>query len=390
MLSFERNGESQQAATQIAAQNNTTPQNPAVQQAVQRYIMKARGARISQFSADARRTLLALVILWFAVFAYFARRVPAWVLGMLIALLVLFDLWGVGKRHLGDDAYTDKSTAEHVGTYGFDRYVLDRVEAAGGPGHFRTFSLEQDPTQWARPAYHYEISSGYNAAKLRLYQDLLDNFSLGNQGTPPSKTFLDITGTRLVVARHSFPDMTIAFQDKSGMLVLERNNPRARTTLVGDFVVVSTSSSISVLTGPDFDSTTMATVGSDPGIPTVEIDSSSIAVVRLVEYDAHTAVWAVETDVPRLLVTSEVYYPAGWTASVNGVEVPILRTNHAFRAVVVPAGESTVSMKFAPRSHTLGRTISAGATGVVYGVLILFLFIEIRRRRGAVSVKVGR
>lgn len=58
------------------------------------------------------------------------------------------------------------------------------------------------------------------------------------------------------------------------------------------------------------------------------------------------------------LVVREGWYP-GWTATVNGEDVPVLRVDHAFRAVRVPAGDAQVEFVYRPRSFLVGAIVSA-------------------------------
>ncbi len=60
------------------------------------------------------------------------------------------------------------------------------------------------------------------------------------------------------------------------------------------------------------------------------------------------------------------WYP-GWRATVNGVDVPILRANGVFRAVEIPGGEADVEFRFAPRSLRIGGVLSAlGLAGFAF------------------------
>jgi hypothetical protein len=57
------------------------------------------------------------------------------------------------------------------------------------------------------------------------------------------------------------------------------------------------------------------------------------------------------------LFLADEHYP-GWTATVNGVRVPITRADYAFRLVEVPAGVSTVEFQYVPTSLRVGAAVS--------------------------------
>lgn len=66
---------------------------------------------------------------------------------------------------------------------------------------------------------------------------------------------------------------------------------------------------------------------------------------------------SVESPCNAFLSSSEVYYP-GWTAYIDGKKVPVFESNGAFRALMVPQGQHTVTMKFFPMTFAVGLTIS--------------------------------
>jgi Bacterial membrane protein YfhO len=74
------------------------------------------------------------------------------------------------------------------------------------------------------------------------------------------------------------------------------------------------------------------------------------------------------------LVLNDVWYP-GWEATVNGQPTPIYRANGTFRAVPVPAGQSTVQMTFHSTYLMLGFII-CGLT--ILGLLAFYLIRAIR------------
>lgn len=69
----------------------------------------------------------------------------------------------------------------------------------------------------------------------------------------------------------------------------------------------------------------------------------------------------------------------GWHATVNGAAVRMLKADHAFRAVEVPAGESAIEFTYAPESFRYGL-IGAGVGGMAILVMIVISAIRMRFR----------
>lgn len=78
---------------------------------------------------------------------------------------------------------------------------------------------------------------------------------------------------------------------------------------------------------------------------------------------------AASTDAPAWLVLTDTWFP-GWTARVDGAEVPIARADHAFRAVALPGGAHRVEFTFRPRGLVTGAGVSVLALGVVLALLL--------------------
>ena len=76
----------------------------------------------------------------------------------------------------------------------------------------------------------------------------------------------------------------------------------------------------------------------------------------------------VRSDGPGFVVLTDQDYP-GWSATLNGGSAPVLRANHAFRAVPVPAGESDLVFSYRPTRVLVGMAVSAAA---LVAVLLLF------------------
>ena len=203
---FERPGEAQQVAQQLAANNNVSPDDPRVTQAAQQYLQGVEEERQAKFSGDALRTLVFLLLAGGLLVLYRRGTVPAWAMQAALALLVMIDLLGVDRRYFSEDDLTEAEVSEaEIPELGFDRFILDQRAAAGGPGRFRVLSLEGLPDRTARPSYFYESLSGYHGAKLRLYQDFLEHLLVDPATGQINENGLDLMGTRYVVARGRLP-----------------------------------------------------------------------------------------------------------------------------------------------------------------------------------------
>ncbi|MFM8470887.1 MAG: YfhO family protein [Limisphaerales bacterium] len=90
-------------------------------------------------------------------------------------------------------------------------------------------------------------------------------------------------------------------------------------------------------------------------VPTTNAADAKVLSTR---WTAHHIACEVESPAPTLVVIAQAHYPA-WRATVNGQPANLLRANHAFPAVPVPAGRSTVRLDYVDRRFQLSVALSA-------------------------------
>ncbi|WP_051141337.1 YfhO family protein [Salisaeta longa] len=384
---FERPGERQRYERAIQQQRPDLPiQSPRVQRFIDQQLAKQKDARRAAFQSDATRTMIVLVVV--ALLLWLARRktLQPWVAGALVVLVVLIDLWGVDKRFLGPDAYSTAPTAEQaIATYDVDRFLKQKMREAGGSGHFRVLPLALNPMNNAQPSYHYESLGGYHGAKLRVYQDYIDHILNLDAAGPPNETALDLLNTRYIIARQQLPGTTVAYRGpQTGLRVLKNPDAVPRAFFVGQTDVVRSAEQLFArLRSPSFTPRHTALLSEPLAADIAPIDSSSTTQVTLQKHTPPELQWTVQTNKQRLLVVSEIYYPAGWRAYIDGEPVPIHRVDYLLRGVVVPPGQHTVTMRFAPVADTYGTWIAAAATVADYGGIAVLLGLRYRRRNAA-------
>ena len=80
------------------------------------------------------------------------------------------------------------------------------------------------------------------------------------------------------------------------------------------------------------------------------------------------------------VVFSEIYYPFGWKATIDGTPVEHFRANYALRALNVPAGQHRIRFEFIPDFKT-GDAISTVCIILIYATIIAAIALPFTRRR---------
>ncbi|MFT4603137.1 MAG: hypothetical protein ACI857_003324, partial [Arenicella sp.] len=97
--------------------------------------------------------------------------------------------------------------------------------------------------------------------------------------------------------------------------------------------------------------------------------------IELASYHPDKMTYTTSSTEAQLAVFSEVHYPVGWKAFVDGSEVSITRANYLLRAVEVPAGDHTVTFEYELESYAKSGTYANIGTIIVFLILIAGLVI---------------
>ncbi|HAR20677.1 MAG TPA: hypothetical protein DCR46_08440 [Cytophagales bacterium] len=115
------------------------------------------------------------------------------------------------------------------------------------------------------------------------------------------------------------------------------------------------------------------------------------------KFDSSTASITLKTCTPKYLqyvskssseklaVFSEIYYPIGWTATIDGKPADLIRANYVLRAMYIPAGTHTIEMKFDMPSYHLGEKISLVCSILLFSALLGITVLEILPKKKSVS-----
>jgi hypothetical protein len=196
----------------------------------------------------------------------------------------------------------------------------------------------------------------------------------------PIPGFLDAANIRYVVSMVPLAHPSLREVHRGSALVYENDDALPRAFLVPNVVRVPEGGALTAMRAGDWDPRVTAFLSADEGLVLPRggpIDGE----VRIVEHTPEEMLLRARTDRRALLVVAETHYP-GWRAEVNGREVPVLRVNHAFRGVLLDAGDQEVRLTFRPRDLYLGFLIYAAGFALLAAYAV-FLGVRARRARPA-------
>jgi hypothetical protein len=260
------------------------------------------------------------------------------------------------------------------------------------PGLFRVLPLGRNPGNGQEYfmdntfGFHgIQSIGGYSPAKLKIYQTMLDSCLLrGSDPTfPLNMNVVNMLNGQYIIAAGRLPEdrfKLVNTDTKKGVLTYMNPNVLPRAWFVDDVITARNATQVySALNSPAFDVRRTAVVEKPIPQPIEKADSASADVT---EFKSRSVTLKTYTARQALLVVSEVYYPAGWKAYVDGAETEIFKTNSILRSVVVPAGTHEVVFKYQPALYDIGYTVTRVAWGVAFVCILAGLWSvpAVRRR----------
>lgn len=300
-------------------------------------------------------------------YAYLKGKVRhAFWVGMLV-LLVIFDLWRVDAV-----AMRPEPKQELERHFAIPEYVsFIRLDTT----LYRVHLLRNNQPQTDNKLTHYRLQNvyGYHAAKLRVYQDLIDVAGINN------KFLWNLLNMKYLISDQVYPDSSLhlVYNGETKVMVNSKYLPRA--FFVSRYEVAEPLEILRKIKEGSFNPQDVAYVESDPGI-SVEPPGPE-ASVEFTNYGIQNFKLRVNATGSNLLFLSEVYYPTGWHASVDGQPTTIYKTNYAFRSILVPAGEHVVDFRFEPRMFQAGKSASLASNIIVLASLVSVAGAQYMKRR---------
>ena len=323
-----------------------------------------------------------------------------------ICLMVLFDLWGVGKRYLNSDHFISKRDFSGQ----FTPRTVDKMILEDTDPDYRVLDISVNTFNDAFPSYFHKCIGGYSPAKLQRYQDLIDRYISGEinsvistvneeqtiSGTEENLPYLPVLSMlngKYIIVGEDFPPVVNRHAFGNAWFVdkfVTARTPDEEIAMLGKVDLHDTA-----VIGNDFQWAQQSGVWSGNPDMKESIDDSE-DYIRMTHYAPNELRYRYRAGSDRAVLFSEIYYPEGWTLTLyrdsspdsaasgtdgaSGIsqeagtaraDIALFRADWILRGAILPAGEGELVMRFDPPSYRTGETLSRASSITLLILLLL-------------------
>ena len=338
--------------------------------------------RMSLFTSDAWRSFFIILIGTGLLWAYGMGKLKQNALIGALAVLCMVDMWDVNKRYLYDEQFVEKQ----VQTQGFRQTETDKLILQDEALDYRVLNLASNTFNENNTAYWHKSVGGYHAAKLRRYQEMIEEHISGEmQGL--FKAVADAEGDMEKLNPLEFPVLNMLntryfiFPLQGGQTAPLPNPFALGNAWFVNEVQYADNANEEIEAIHELNPKRTAVVDKKFDSIVKSLPADFTATIELVAYEPNYLKYEVNSEKGGTVVFSEIYYP-GWQSTIDGEEVAHGRANYILRAMNVPAGKHVVEFKFDPQSLHTTETIAFIALGLLVLLAVVVICMSFRRPKG--------
>lgn len=338
--------------------------------------------RAELVSSDALRSFLVIGIgcSLLGLYASGKLRQPLTLAG--ITLLCLCDMWSVNKRYLNDAQFVPSS----IRTETFTKSQTDEQILQDTAPDYRVLNLSASTFNESNTSYWHKSVGGYHPAKLRRYQEMIERhispeMQAAYRAIATAGGRMDSVDVGLFRTLNMLNTKYFIFPaGQQGQTVPILNPYAYGNAWFVDKVqyVDNANEEIDALDGIVPTETAVVDARFKNALKgATESHKDSLSAIRLTSYAPNRLTYKTDNAQDGIAVFSEIYYPDGWHATIDGQPAELARADYILRAMYVPAGQHTLEMRFDPTSLHVTESIAYGALALlVIGIIAAVLMAK--------------
>ena len=322
--------------------------------------------RSAMFGGQLLRSVAFMALLLLLLWLYLKKTLMPAIIISILGIVTLADLLITDKDYLNEDNYHPK---EEVQYENFTKTPVDEQLLKDKDPHFRVYNSgpERFSASDFRVSTFHKAVGGYHPAKLRIYQDIIERYLSADA----NQQVLNMLNTKYIIAQNPQNDQQtlISNPDAYGPCWLVKHvrfvkNDVEEIQAIGSTYLKDTAIVQQPLSGyvtqPQWD---------------------SAASITLTRFDNDTIEYTAICPVAQFAVFSEIYYPYGWNAYIDGSKADYVKTDYVLRGLSLPPGKHAIRFIFEPLSYKKGIMIAYTASYLILLFVLGGLFMGWREER---------
>ena len=314
------------------------------------------------FRSDAFRAFIFIALFAGTYFLYSIKKLGKPTAFALMILLGILDVSLVAGRFIGEANFAKSPRAQFFTETNADRYIKQN-ESLGD----RVLNLNSSFYN-AQSAYHHHTINGYHGARLRRYQELIDNNIFPEMQELTERIKNGDSNLRGFEVLNMLNTRYLIIDPNSNQGVLTNNSANGAAWFVDNLFKVNSPDEAFNKIG-DIETKTQAIVNASEFDLKID-DPSSEGQINLIDY--HPGYWKYnsQNSGDGFAVFSEIYYPKGFKVTIDGQPVEMLRANYVLRALEIPAGNHEIVFEFKPAIYSTGKIVMR-----IFSILVVLMFL---------------
>lgn len=333
-------------------------------------------------SSDAWRSLIYILIGCFIIWLFLKKKLNAKYTVVAVTLLCLIDMWGINKRYLNDNQFIFKSQTETT----FQKTPTDEKILEDKSLDYRVLNFAGDTFNENNTAYWHKSVGGYHAAKLRRYQEMIEQH-ISPEMQALYQAVAKAGGDMTKVDASKFPVVNMLntkyfIFPVSKTQTVPIKNPYAYNNawFVNKVQYIQNANEEIENTGKELPTeTAVVDVRFKNMLNNVtQCNKDTLSKVTLKSYAPNKLVYESNAPKAGVAVFSEIYYP-DWQATIDGRPSKIARADYILRAMNIPAGKHEIVMTFDPESLHVTESIAFIALFIFCFSIVAYLVLYWRK-----------
>ena len=319
-------------------------------------------ARVAIFRADAIRSFLYIYIAGIVILLTVNEKMNKKYLFPILAVLVVIDMYTIDRRYLNNNNFIDKRKTDKP----FVMSEVDKQILADKDLDFRVINLTVSTFNDASTSYFHKSVGGYSGAKLRRYQDIIDQY-LSKRDLNFFKV-LNMLNTKYII-----------YPQENRKIASKNYDAFGNAWIASDIKWVATpNEEIDAIAETDVRNVAIVNNEFKNLIGDFNV-SPAEGTIQLVDYQPNQLKYQFDSSKDEMVVFSEIWTKKGWTMWIDGVEKPLLRADYILRSAIIPAGQHEIVMRYEPSIWRVGNTIQFITSLLILIGLCLVCYFTIKK-----------